>query len=236
VADRPPLSVVVPAYQEAGVIGSTVARLREELPAGTEIVVADDGSADGTAAEACASGADRVLRLPHRGKGAAVRAGMVAAAGSVVAFCDADLAYAPDQVLRLASAVEEGWDVAVGSRRHVDAVALVQARRLREVSGRVFTAVTGAVVGGRYDTQCGIKAFRAEAARQIFARSRLDGFAFDVEVFVLARRLDLTLTEVPVELTNSRRSSVRVLSQALLMLRDLARIRWWQLRGGYGRL
>jgi glycosyltransferase involved in cell wall biosynthesis len=232
--------VVVPAYQEAGVIGATVGRLRAELsppvgPGGLEVIVADDGSLDATAAEAESAGADRVLRLAHRGKGSAVRAGMLAAAGSTVAFCDADLAYAPDQVLRVLEAIEAGADVAAGSRRHDDAVALVRAGRLREVTGRAFSLLTDlAVVGSRHDTQCGLKAFSGEAARSVFGRARIDGFAFDVEVFALVHRLDLKVVDVPVQLTNSSRSSVRVLRDAAAMLRDVARVRWGLARGNYG--
>jgi len=232
--------VVVPAYQEAGVIGATVARLRAELAApvgggGLELVVADDGSLDATATEAEAAGADRVLRLAHRGKGSAVRGGMLAATGSTVAFCDADLAYAPDQVLRVLEAIEAGADVAAGSRYHDDAVALVRAGRLREVTGRAFSMLTDlTVLGSRHDTQCGLKAFSHDAARAVFSRARIDGFAFDVEVFALVNRLDLKVVDVPVQLTNSTRSSVRVVRDAAVMLRDVGRVRWGLARGAYG--
>lgn len=230
----------MPAYQEGGVIGTTVSRLRSELsaridPAGLEVIVADDGSTDATAAEAEGAGADRVLRLAHRGKGSAVRAGMLGASGETVVFCDADLAYAPDQVLRLWEAVEAGADVAAGSRRHEDAVTMVRTSRLREVSTRAFSLLIDAVVvGGRHDTQCGIKGFNHSAAQSIFSRARVDGFAFDVEVFALAHRLDLKVVDVPVQLTNSSRSSVRMLRDATVMLRDVARVRLALTRGAYG--
>lgn len=240
-AAQPRLSVIVPAYREAAVIGATVGRLRAELAevagaGGVELVVADDGSDDATAAEARAAGADQVLSLPrHRGKGAAVRAGMAVARGRSVVFCDADLAYAPDQVVRVLGGLEAGFDVAVGTRRHQEAVTLVRRRRARELSGRAFSALTDAlVVGARHDTQCGIKGFTAAAGREVFGRARIDGFAFDVEIFVLVDRLGLSLTEVPVELTNSRRSSVRLGRHALHMLADVARVRWWLARGAYG--
>lgn len=230
----------MPAYQEGGVIGTTVGRLRSELsaridPAGLEVIVADDGSTDATAAEAEGAGADRVLRLAHRGKGSAVRAGMLGASGEAVVFCDADLAYAPDQVLRLWEAVEAGADVAAGSRRHEDAVTMVRTSRLRELSTRAFSLLIDAVVvGGRHDTQCGIKGFNHSAAQSIFSRARVDGFAFDVEVFALAHRLDLKVVDVPVQLTNSSRSSVRMLRDATVMLRDVARVRLALTRGAYG--
>lgn len=234
------LSVVVPCFEEQEVIAATVGSLRRGLgPAmaggDVQVIVVDDGSSDLTAVRAAEAGADRVIRLdPHEGKGAAVRAGVRAAAGGVVAFCDADLAYPPAQLLRLLDKVDAGWDVAVGSRRHVDTVTLVRARRTREVTGRVFSALTAAVVLGRArDTQCGIKAFRAEAAAQIFDRARIDGFAFDVEIFAIAARLGLSLVDVPVELSNSGSSSVSVGRETVRMLRDLARIRWWDRHGAY---
>ena len=231
------LSVVVPAYREAGRIRAAVEQLRAELVAAApvEIVVVDDGSSDGTADEAESAGADRVVRQPeNRGKGAAVRAGALAADGRTVVFVDADLAYPPAQILRLLEEVESGWDVVVGSRRHIDTTTLVRARRLRVVSGRLFNMLTTAVLLGQYrDTQCGLKAFRSDVARLLFSHARVDGFAFDVEVFHLAERYRLSLTEVPVSLSNTDTSTVRVGIEAVRMVRDLFRIRRWAGRGEY---
>ena len=244
--DQPPppgavrLSVVVPAYREGPRVARTVEGLRLALAevagsGGLEIVVVDDGSDDDTAEQARAAGADQVLVLPaNRGKGAAVRAGMLAAHGRAVAFTDADLSYPPDQLLRLLAEVESGWDVVVGSRRHVEATTLVKNRRLREVSGRLFNTLTVAVLLGQYrDTQCGLKAFRADAARLLFSHAHVDGFAFDVELFHLTERYRLSLAEVPVELANSTTSSVRVGVDAVRMLRDLFRVRRWAAAGRY---
>jgi len=232
------LSVVIPAYREAGRIGATVAEVRAalaEVKGGVEIVVVDDGSGDGTAAEAEAAGADVVVVQPeNRGKGAAVRAGVLASSGRTVAFTDADLAYSPDQLLGLLSEVEAGWDMVAGSRRHDQTTTLVRARRLREIGGRVINFFTHAVLLGAYrDTQCGLKAFRSDAARAIFERSHIDGFAFDVEVFVIAERNGLAVTEVPVTVVNSPRSSVKVARDALRLVSDLFRIRRRAREGRY---
>jgi dolichyl-phosphate beta-glucosyltransferase len=242
--DRPPqetgprLSVVVPAFREEGRIGDAVGRIRSalaELGEDLEIVVVDDGSGDGTAAEADAAGADVVVVQPtNRGKGAAVRAGVLVASGRTVAFTDADLAYAPEQLQGLLEQVEAGWDVVVGSRRHDQTTTLVKARRLREIGGRVINFFTHAVLLGAYrDTQCGLKAFRADAARAIFERSRVDGFGFDVEVFVVAERNGMAVTEVPVTVENSTRSSVKVVRDASRLVADLFRIRRWAREGRY---
>lgn len=234
------LSVVVPAYREATRIGGTVARLREALApleraGGYEIVVVDDGSGDGTADAARAAGADRVLAFEtNRGKGAAVRAGMLAARGRTVAFTDADLAYPPEQLLGLLGRVEEGWDVVVGSRKHVGTTTLVRARRVRALASRAFNVLTELVLLGQYrDTQCGLKAFRSDVAKLVFSRARVDRFAFDVEVFHLAERYRLSLAEVPVDVANTATSTVRLGRDALRMLVDLVRIRRWAGRGAY---
>jgi glycosyltransferase involved in cell wall biosynthesis len=232
------LSVVIPAYEEEGRIGATVHRVREALAAlegGVEVVVVDDGSTDGTAAEAKDAGADVVVVQPaNRGKGAAVRAGVLASSGRTVAFTDADLAYPPAQLARLLTEVESGWDVVVGSRRHEDTTTIAKARLVRDLGGRVINALTHAVLDGDYkDTQCGLKAFRSDAGRAIFERSRIDGFAFDVEAFVVAERNGFAITEVPVEVENSARSTVRIVRDAARLVRDLVRIRRWAKAGAY---
>ncbi|MEE1565701.1 MAG: glycosyltransferase, partial [Acidimicrobiales bacterium] len=202
------LTVVLPAYREADRIGDTVTRVRTELGErlgdtleALQIVVVDDGSDDDTSGAAAAAGADTVVRLEvNSGKGAAVRAGVAAATGSTIAFTDADLAYSPAQIADLMTLVEDGYDMVVGSRRHTDTRTLVAAGRIREAGGRLVNLATHALLLGQYhDTQCGLKAFRADAARALFDASRLDGFAFDVELFHLAERWRLPLAEVPVE-------------------------------------
>ena len=233
------LSVVVPAYREPR-IGQTVVAIREALSSldatgDLEVIVVDDGSHDGTGDRASAAGADQVVRLGvNRGKGAAVRAGVLASRGRTVAFTDADLAYPPAQLVTLCAEVESGWDVVVGSRRHAGTTTLVRAGALRQLGGRAINALTRAVLlGGYRDTQCGLKAFRSDAAQLIFSNSHVDGFAFDVEVFHLVERYGLSLAEVPVQVRHSTTSSVRVLRDAVLLVRDLFRIRSWSARGVY---
>jgi dolichyl-phosphate beta-glucosyltransferase len=233
------LTVIVPAYNEADKIATAVSRLKDELPpdVDAEVVVVDDGSIDDTATRATTAGADHVVRLPqNRGKGAAVRTGVEHATGRTIAYTDADLSYPPTQLLELLEAVEDGWDMVVGSRRHVDTTTLVRARRLREVSGRVFNGLTTLVLLRHYrDTQCGLKAFRSDVARLLFSHGRLDGFAFDVELFYLAERYRLSLKEVPVTLESSATSTVRVVVDASRMVTDLFKVRLWAARNAYDR-
>ncbi len=235
---RPPppgtrrLSVVVPAFRESDRIAETIRTIRSDLSVvaadgGLEVVVVDDGSDDGTGAAAERAGADRVVVLDHNsGKGAAVRAGVLAADGRAVAFIDADLAYSPSQLVRFLERIEDGWDVAVGSRQHTDTMTVVRAGRLREVGGRVVNVLTGLVLLGRYrDTQCGLKAMRSDAARLVFSHCTVDRFAFDVEVFHLVERYRLSLVEVPVTVVNSSRSTVRIVQDSWRLITDLFRIR-----------
>jgi putative flippase GtrA len=234
------LSVVVPAYREAGRIASTIERLRHDLAAvhhdgGIEVVVVDDGSDDDTAAQARAAGADLVVVQPqNRGKGAAVRAGVLAASGRTIVFTDADLAYAPAQIVNLLDKVECGWDVVVGNRRHVATSTLVKARRVREIGGRLVNLATYALLLGQYrDTQCGLKGFRSDVARLIFSSTHIDGFAFDVEIFHLVERHRLSLAEVPVTVENSERSTVKVVRDGVRLVLDIVRVRWWAREGRY---
>jgi glycosyltransferase involved in cell wall biosynthesis len=232
--------VVVPAYNEGDRILDTVKSLRSELAdleGGCEIIVVDDGSSDDTVARAREAPADRVLgHGRNRGKGAAVRTGVLGSEGEVVVFTDADLAYSTDQVIVVLEAVEAGADVVIGCRSHPDSETVVAASRLRSVGSRIINLVTHLVLRGRYgDTQSGLKGFRGDTGRSIFGRTRLDRMGFDIEVLVVAERDGLRVREVPVRVVNSTRSSVHVVRDGLALVRDVLRVRWWATRGVYDR-
>lgn len=237
------LTVVVPAFREAERVGSTVTRIHDELAdvaadGGVEVVVVDDGSGDGTADAALAAGAEQVISLAHnQGKGAAVRAGVLASRGRVVAFTDADLAYEPSHLRELLAAVESGWDVVIGNRRHPDSQ-VARASGLRAAGSRVVNLLSAAVLlAAPLDTQCGLKAFRGDVARAIFARTRIDGFAFDIEVLHLVERGEWSLHEIPVHLDEAGASStVHLVSDVLRLSLDLARVRRWSTLGVYDEL
>ncbi len=225
------LSVVVPAYCEARRIGSTISEIRSELDSldaagDLEIVVVDDGSPDDTARQATEAGADLVIELPaNQGKGAAVRAGVLASRGRTVAFTDADLAYSPDQLLGLLAAVEAGCEVVIGNRDAELSVADRSVSGLRRMGSRAVNLFARAVLAGRYrDTQCGCKAFRADVAKTLMAAGRIDGFAFDIELLHLAERCGFAVAEVPVRVVNSDSSTVRALTDGFRVVRDIAMI------------
>jgi putative flippase GtrA len=233
-------SVIVPALDEATRIAGTVDAIRgalAELDAagGLEVVVVDDGSTDGTADVALAAGADQVLVLPrNRGKGAAIRAGVTAARGRTIAFTDADLAYSPDQLLRVIGEVEAGWDVALGSRRHPDAQRVQGPGLVRDLGSRAINLLASAVLLSHpHDTQCGLKAFRSDVARPVFALGRVDRFAFDIEVLHLVERHGWSVAEVPVQLRTGQGTTVRLLRDTMRLLGDLWRIRHWSATGAY---
>ena len=234
------LSVVVPAYREAGRIASTVAELRAAVAAvhadgGVEIVVVDDGSDDATAAEARAAGADVVCELGrNQGKGAAVRTGVRASAGQTVVFTDADLAYSPSHLKLLLAEVESGADMVIGSRALSDSRIITPPTPLRSLGSRMLVAAIRILrLGSHQDTQCGLKAFSREAAGHLFGVAVVNRFAFDVELLYLAHRLGLTVREVPVEVENRAASTVRTVRDGAWMLRDLVRIRMRSLFGLY---
>ena len=238
---KPRISLIIPAFEEADRIAGTLSTVDSELRSSLqksddiEVIVVDDGSNDATSEIARKAGADVVIRLEeNKGKGAAIRAGVQEANGSVVAFTDADLAYNPRQVVKLVTLVESGYDMVVGSRQHIETKNLVRAGRFREVGGRLINIATSGILLGHYrDTQCGLKAFKSQVAKSLFDAGTLDGFSFDVELFHLAERWDLSLKEIPVEVENSQRSSVSAFRDGVFLLLDLIRIRQRARRGIY---
>ncbi len=234
------LSVVVPAYNEERRLPATLARIaaflageRSLTPA--EIVVVDDGSADGTGAvvEAFAPppGVEvRLVRLErNRGKGAGVRAGLAASRGRRVLISDADLSTPIEEIEALTAS---GADLAVGSRAVRRELIGVHQPWTRETLGRAYNVALRLLALTRLkDTQCGFKLIEGGLARRLASVMRLDGFAFDVEMLARARRLGATIAEVPVRWHHVEASRVRPLRHGLQMLRDAVRVRLWLLSG-----
>lgn len=234
------LSVVIPAYNEEQRLPATLDRIaayREESPIPVvEILVVDDGSRDGTAALVeSRQGLVRLVRNPgNRGKGYAVRNGMLAAKGEWILSTDADLSAPIEELGKLvAAARRENAVVAIGSRALDRKLVKVHQPMMREVSGRAFNLAMRMVTGLPFrDTQCGFKLFRRDAAKNIFSRQVEEGFSFDVEDLVIARVLGLRSIEVPVEWSNVEGTKVS-LTQGMKSFADLVRIRSRAVRGNY---
>lgn len=242
-AARPCLSIVLPAYNEEARLPASLDRVVAFLaqqPFDSEIVIADDGSRDGTA-EIVRDRAARVADLPmpvtlrlvqhaaNRGKGAAIRTGVLAAEGRYVFFLDADLATPPEDTLKLLAQLEAGAPVAIGSRRQPDGsdMRASQPARRRMV-GRLFTWMRRAmrVLPDIEDTQCPMKGFERDVARAVFRRQRLSGWIFDAEVLHIARSLGYPIVSVPVTWRHVEGSRLRVRpQQACEVARDLLRLR-----------
>lgn len=227
------LSVVIPAYNEEHRLPRTVEWIHAFLldrAHDAEIVVVNDGSRDRTreVLEALQRRLPMLRAIHHAtntGKGFAVKTGMLTATRQAVLCCDADHSATVDNIDRLWPRYDEGYDLVVGSRMMAGSTIVVRQPWRRRIAGRVFRTMTG-FLGLRSirDSQCGFKLFRLEAARSIFSRLRTNGFAFDVEVLLRARRLGFRIGEVPVVWTDDANSRIRIVRDSLSMLGDLLRI------------
>jgi dolichyl-phosphate beta-glucosyltransferase len=247
----PLLSVVIPAYNEAGRLPESLAKALEYLegrPYPFEVIVVDDGSDDDTASLIEEMAREhpvlRVIRNPHRGKGFTVRTGMLAARGKYVLYSDADFSAPIEEVEKLLKYLQNGYDVAMGSREGKGA------RRIdepfyRHIMGRVFNTLVRVVALPRFhDTQCGFKAFSREAAQTLFRNVNLYAddagdivgpmfTAFDVEVLYLALKWGYRVKEVPVKWYYSKSANINPLKDSYRMFKDIAQVRMNDLRGVY---
>jgi dolichyl-phosphate beta-glucosyltransferase len=243
----PELSIVIPAYNEEKRLGRALTSIRDYFaghapgPDGIEIVIVDDGSADGTARVAQEWAREMpAVRLAsngeNRGKGYSVRNGMLAARGRVALFTDADLSSPIEESKKLLDALAAGNDIAIGSRALDRSLISVHESRFRELAGMIFNGFVRILTGLPFhDTQCGFKAFVRERCRIIFEQQRIERFGFDPEILFLARRHGLRTAEVPVRWAHDPATKIHMLRDSLLMFSDLLRIRWNALLGRYPR-
>ena len=239
---RPELSVVIPAYNESARLPGTlrsIAAWLETRAEPVEIIVVDDGSTDDTGAVVREfERRDRRFRLirlaRNRGKGNAVRVGVVNAAGRRVLFNDADGATPIEEISRLERALDEGADIAIGSRAIKSKATHVKTTWFRRAAGRLFhQLVRTLTVHGIVDTQCGFKLFEADVAQDLFSRMLMDGFSFDVELLMMAQRRKYRIAEIPVNWTHQEGSRISVVRDGLRMAADLFKIRANAIRGLY---
>lgn len=225
------LSLIIPAYNESDRIGTSLEKTLEwasAQPLSVEVLVVDDGSRDNTVevASRYAGETIRVLEQPRNfGKGAAVRRGMLEARGAKRIFSDADFSTPITEASRVLAELDS-FDVVIGSRAIDSSYIKEHQPWYRESMGKAFNLLVQLLaVPGIHDTQCGFKGFRARAAEELFSRTKIDGFGFDVEVLYIARRLGFSIKEIPVEWYNDPRSTLNPVADSLKMLVELLRVR-----------
>ena len=231
----PYLAVIVPSYNEESRLLPTLERLREFFLAQEytwTVTVISDGSKDRTNSIA-QEFADKnpgfflLAYSPNRGKGYAVRRGMLETLGENILFSDADLAAPIEEVDKLLTHMREGADIAIGSRPLKESNLEIRQPWYREQLGRAFNrAVQLLAIRGIEDTQCGFKIFTRSAAQDIFKRCKLDGFGFDFESLMIAKDLGYRIDEVPIRWSHQEGSKVVLMRDGPRMLRDLVKLRW----------
>jgi glycosyltransferase involved in cell wall biosynthesis len=238
---QPVLSIVVPAFNEAARIGSSVLQIDEfmrQSPVSCELIVVDDGSKDNTSdivTQARVPGLRLLRNDENHGKGHTVRQGVLAASGTYVLFTDADLSAPIEEANKLFDvAMKQEADVVVGSRAVDRSYIEKHQSALREIGGIVFNCMVRLLLGlPLHDTQCGFKLFQRQKCRRIFELQTIPGFGFDAELLFLAKRNGLKICETPVRWSHAEGSKVSFFRDGIRMFFDLMRIRWNQVTGRY---
>ena len=239
---HPRLSIVIPAYNESARIEaalSSVLGCVESRAWDAEILVVDDGSTDNTTAiiqrwMATHPRLHLIQNPGNRGKGYSVRNGLLQSAGDIVMFTDADLSAPIEEAERLIEAIDNGADVAIGSRWLDKQKQTIHQPIYRRFFGRCFNWVTRKVIGLPFkDTQCGFKAFKRDAAQTIFRLQTIERWGFDPEILFIARKLKYTIVEVPVTWGHDERSRISYLKDGMQMLQEMGQIRTNSVRGRY---
>lgn len=241
---HPKYSIVIPAYNESARIGRALVSVTECIRQrgwNAELIAVNDGSRDNTAEIIRSySQKDPLIRLienpGNRGKGYSVKNGILHAQGDIVMFTDADLSSPIEEAERLFAAIEDGADIAIGSRWLDRSRQTIQQPLYRRFFGRCFNAVTRFVVGLPFaDTQCGFKAFRRPAAQTVFQLQRIERWGFDPEILFIALKRGYKIKEVAVSWGHDERTRISYLKDGMRMLEDIAYIRWNQITGVYGK-
>ena len=238
----PTYSIVIPAYNEGARLGASLQKVLAYVHArawDAEVIVVNDGSRDNTAdiiREFAAK--DTIVRLienpGNHGKGYSVRNGMLHAQGEIVIFSDADLSSPIEESSKLLDALQDGADIAIGSR-WLRAETQTQRQPLhRQLFGRIFNLLLRITLGLHFkDTQCGFKAFRRTAAQAIFPLQKIERWGFDPEILFLARKMGFKVKEVPVLWGHSGGTRINPLVDGFRMFTEMLRVRWYSLLGKY---
>ena len=237
------ISIVIPAYNEESRLSPTLDRVLNFVRQrvwDAEVIVVDDGSHDRTTDivqdYAQSDGIVRLIQNPgNRGKGYSVRSGVLNARGKIVLFSDADLSSPIEEASKLLEALENGADIAIGSRWMRSELQTKRQSLARQVLGRLFNLLLRVVLRLDFkDTQCGFKAFRRHAAKSVFQLQRIERWGFDPEILFLARRAGFKTVEVPVRWGHDNGTRINPVADGSRMVADMLRVRWYSLSGKYG--
>jgi dolichyl-phosphate beta-glucosyltransferase len=240
----PHYSIIIPAYNESARLGATLDRVLDHVAArhwDAEVIVVNDGSRDDTGemvlARSRTNSALRLVENPgNRGKGYSVRNGMLKAEGDVRLFTDADLSSPIEEADKLFSAIENGADVAIGSRWLQPDTQAQRQSLLRQFYGRTFNLILRLLLGLRFkDTQCGFKAFSRSSAQKLFSMQTIEGWGFDAELLFLADKSGLRVKELPVVWSDAEGTRIHPLRDGLHMIAEVLTIRWNSISGKYSR-
>ncbi len=224
------LSIVIPAFNEAATISDTLNKLFsffEDKPFFLEIIVVNDGSSDETddILKRYADNHDNfdfISRLKNRGKGYSIKEGIDQAKGDIIIFTDADLPYELSAMLRIVEKIENGAQLAIGSRHDLHSNTIVKSIIIRRILSKLLSSfIQRFYLPGIKDSQCGLKGFRGEIAKELFSNLKSEGFIFDVEILLAAREKGYRIDEIPVTLQRTRKSTLRLTRDSLRMLKEL---------------
>ncbi|HZQ96765.1 MAG TPA: dolichyl-phosphate beta-glucosyltransferase [Candidatus Sulfotelmatobacter sp.] len=238
----PKYSIIIPAYNEGARLGASLERVVTYIHTqgwNAEVVVVNDGSRDHTAGIIRAFAAKypivRLIENPgNRGKGYSVRNGMLRAVGEILIFSDADLSSPIEESSKLLEALNQGADVAIGSRWLRTETQTQRQPLHRQIFGRIFNLLLRLALGLQFkDTQCGFKAFKRSAAQAIFPLQKIERWGFDPEILFLARKLGFKVKEVPVLWGHSGGTRIHPLVDGSRMFTEMLRVRWYSLTGKY---
>lgn len=238
----PYVSFIIPSFKGADILKKNIPVLRAYLESKNftyEVIIIDDGSEDNGATEKAAYqlGCKFLSNPINMGKGAAVRNGMIHSKGKFKIFTDGDVPYEVDILDKFLYYLDfKEFDMVVGDRTLIDSSYFTEIPKIRSFGSKIFSAITGRfITTGQYDTQCGIKGFRAEVANDIFSVSKINGFAFDVEIFYLSFKRNYDIKRLPVSLRCQDGDSVNVLKHGMTMVMDLPKIIFNFYKGRYVR-